>query len=459
MIVLANFASALAVDLREHAVVARWAEQAPRKIWLTRPGDVLLTPVPLSEPFARYACALTGVPRDSVRIVTVRDRPGVAMADSVADTPGLTDELRALAAGRPGTRLLPIALDASTFALAAALGVPVSPCGRGGPAVGAEALAVTELCNTKAGFRAVAERTGMRVPYGRTCSGPDLRETVRAVLRAAGSGRGVVKPDRSAGGHGLRFVGADDPLVAADGLGVDGRGVAGPDGLGSDGLGVDGRGVDGFGPDGFGPDGFASEGFGSDSRWTVEEYVPHTVSISAQFVAAAGGPRPLFDGVMRTEDGSFTGYRAPLRGIVHPTVCDELRDWGMAFGRHLIAHGYRGPYDIDALVATDGTLYATESNVRRTATTTPYDLVVRLARGTPVTWTTGTVHASGPYSFTAALDRLRDRALDYDPERGDGVVLYADAPADGVSWRYAILARSARRLDELAASLPSALQD
>jgi hypothetical protein len=45
-----------------------------------RPGDVLLAPVPLSEPFVNYACAMLGIPRESIRIITVRDDPGVAMA-------------------------------------------------------------------------------------------------------------------------------------------------------------------------------------------------------------------------------------------------------------------------------------------------------------------------------------------------------------------------------------------
>ncbi|MEU6849587.1 peptide ligase PGM1-related protein [Actinacidiphila alni] len=413
LIVLANFASALAVDLREQGAVGQWARQAPREVWLTRPGDVLLTPVPVSEPFARYACGLTGVPRETVRIITVRDRPGMAAADAVRTTPGLSDDLRAHAAARPGTRLLPLALDAPTLALAADLGVPVSPCGRSGPPVGAEALAVAALCNTKAGFRSVARETGIRVPYGHDCRGHELADTVRAVLRRSAAGRAVVKPDRSAGGHGLRFVTRDDALPeAAD----------------------------------------------ADSRWTVEEYVPHTASVSAQFLALPTGPRPLFDGVMRTEDGAFTGYRAPLDGRVPAAVRAELGRWGAALGRRLIRHGYRGPYDIDAVVADDGTLYATESNVRRTATTTPYDLVMRLTGGRPVHWSTATAEASGPLTFADALGRLRARGLDFDSGRGAGALLYADAPEDGVRWRYAAVAASAAALDDLEAAVGDALQ-
>ncbi|WP_181382838.1 hypothetical protein [Streptomyces sp. CG 926] len=40
-------------------------------------------------------------------------------------------------------------------------------------------------------------------------------------------------------------------------------------------------------------------------------------------------------------------------------------------GRHLVDHGYSGPFGLDGLVDADGIAYASESNIRRTATTTP----------------------------------------------------------------------------------------
>ncbi|MFD4867082.1 peptide ligase PGM1-related protein [Streptomyces sp. NPDC058412] len=42
-------------------------------------------------------------------------------------------------------------------------------------------------------------------------------------------------------------------------------------------------------------------------------------------------------------------------------------------------------------------------------------------------------------------------------DRGEGVVLYADAPADGRSWRYAAIARSAADVEEQEAALVEAL--
>ncbi|MEV7290372.1 hypothetical protein AB0N79_01990 [Streptomyces microflavus] len=65
LVILANFVSPPAVDLAEESVLRQGAEQAPRKLWLTRPGDVLITPVPFSAPFRRYVFHLLGVPENS----------------------------------------------------------------------------------------------------------------------------------------------------------------------------------------------------------------------------------------------------------------------------------------------------------------------------------------------------------------------------------------------------------
>ncbi|MDJ0346780.1 peptide ligase PGM1-related protein [Streptomyces sp. H10-C2] len=412
VIILANFASAMAVDLTEREVLQQWATQAPREIWLARPGDVLVTPVPLSDPFLEYACSLLGVERASVDVVSVPDVPGLPMGESVRRSP-LFGSLRGLAARHPLTRLLPTALDGPTLDLAADLGIPVVPYGCGTQFSDPDALRVTALLNTKAGFRGVADELGMRLPLGRVCRGGELPYTVRELLDRHGPV--VIKPDRSAAGHGIRFVSRHDAPVAPE------------------------------------PD--------AGGLWVVEEFVAHTRSISAQFLAEAGGPRVVFSGEMRTSGGSFTGYRCPLTDVADATV-KELEQWGLGLGRHLAARGYLGPYDIDAVLAGDGTLYATESNVRRTATTTPHAMVTRLThprQQTALAWLIGKRSAKSRYTFPQALTMLRDAGLAYDRTRGAGIVLYADSPSDGVSWRYAAIGADQEHVTELEAALTSVL--
>ncbi|GGZ47874.1 hypothetical protein GCM10010371_04040 [Streptomyces subrutilus] len=411
-VVFANFLSDLAVDLDEGQVLTRWAEQAPRKAWLLRPGDVLVTPVPLSPEFLRYVYDLTGVPPETVAVVTVPPAGAVPLARAVREA-GLTERVRALAGDR-GAALLPTALDASAIAFARDLGLAVHPY----PTVeaAADALETTMLLNTKAGFRATAERLGMRLPFGRVCRRSGTEGVVRDLLRDVE--RVVVKPDRSAGGHGMRFLSRDD---LEDGRSLVLDTVGGPDGT-----------------------------------WVVEECLDVAESVSIQLeTTASGGTRALFSGAMRTVGGSFTGYASPLpASCAH--VAGELEQWGTALGRHLADHGYAGPYGLDALVDAEGVPYASESNIRRTATTTPHAMVARLTAGRPgpaPAWSVAKGWSRSPFGFDEALHRLREHRLAFDPALGEGVILYADTPPDGRSWRYAVTAGTAEDLAQREAAL------
>ncbi|OKK22283.1 hypothetical protein AMK16_03730 [Streptomyces sp. CB00455] len=415
LVVFANFLSDLAVDLQEGQVLERWAEQAPRKAWLLRAGDVLVTPGPLSDEFRRYVSRLTGVPGERTAVIEVPPAGVVPLAEAVHRA-GLLERVRTYA-GRPGTALLPTALDASAIAFARELGLTVHPYATVDHA--AAALLTIMLLNTKAGFRHAAEQLDMRLPAGRVCLRPEVEEVVRQLLER--HERVVVKPDRSAGGHGLRFLSRTD--VRETDLALDT--VGGPQGT-----------------------------------WVVEECVPVAESVSIQMENTPSGTRALFSGAMRTERGAFTGYVSPLPpSCAH--VAAELEEWGMRLGRHLSGHGYLGPFGVDALVGTDGVAYASESNVRRTATTTPHAMVMRLAAASGLAdpaWVVAKRRTRRPLGFEEALDRLRVHGLAFDPEHGQGVVLYADAPQDGRSWRYAVIAAHEEGVREREEGLARALE-
>ncbi|MGW9438811.1 preATP grasp domain-containing protein [Streptomyces sp. NPDC055607] len=393
LVLYANLVSDLAVDPEEREVLRAWAEQAPREAWLLRPGDVLVSPVPVGEEFLEYVRDLTGVPRDSVAVVVP---PGADPCHRVVEA------VRAATAGRPPGAVLPTALDGAAIGLARGLGVPVAPYAS--VAAAEAALDVTGLLNTKAGFRDAALALGMRLPDGRVRRRAGVPDAVRELLAA--HGRVVVKPDRSAGGHGMLFLpeaaGAPDPW-AGDGLAP----VGGPQGL-----------------------------------WVVERRIDVARSVSVQMETGPDGTRALFSGEMRTEGGAFTGYLSPLSAPA-ADLAATLEAWGHALGGFLAARGYAGPFGLDAMVTPDGEVYAGESNVRRTATTTPRAMVARLAAragaGDPV-WATGRVRAPAAYPFGEAVERLRGARLAYDPARGEGIVLYAGPPPDGRTWRYAAIA-------------------
>ncbi|MFG2749475.1 peptide ligase PGM1-related protein [Streptomyces xanthophaeus] len=198
---------------------------------------------------------------------------------------------------------------------------------------------------------------------------------------------------------------------------------------------------------------------GPEGLWVVEECLDVAQSVSVQLEVSASGTRALFSGAMRTVAGSFTGYASPLPPSgAH--VADELEEWGTALGRHLADHGYAGPFGLDALVDTSGVAYASESNIRRTATTTPHAMVTRLTAGSaapPPAWSVAKGRTRSPMDFEGALARLRASRLAFDPDRGEGVVLYADVPPDGRSWRYAVIARNTGDVEELESAVAEAL--
>ncbi|GGM59320.1 hypothetical protein GCM10012275_33110 [Longimycelium tulufanense] len=421
LIILANFVSEVTASLQAREVMLRGMVQAPRKIWLTRPGDVVVTPVPVSDAFRSYACELLGFDPAMLDVVTVPTDPATTLSEAVHRA-GLVDPLRDLIADRPGVALLPTTLDRAAVGLAAELGVLVHPYGPAG--VPDSALEVARRLNTKAGFRELARKLGVRVPDGRFCTGgTELADVVRELL--GDHPRVAVKPNRSAGGEGFRVLSRTD-LPDLDASLTACAAAAG----------------------------MAPEG------WVVEEHVDFIRDVSVQLEVEGGGLRVLFSGEMRTTDGSFCGYRAPLHDVPRQTR-RELEQGGLAFGAYLAERGYLGPFDIDAGLTADGTLYATESNVRHTATSTPAALVHRLLPpsypGTP-TWLVGCRPATVRHDFAQALRLLQRAHLAYDPYRVEGVVLHTGAPADDNTWRYTIIGPDRTRVEQIDTELTDVLK-
>ncbi|MFF3001031.1 peptide ligase PGM1-related protein [Streptomyces sp. NPDC057950] len=414
MIIFANLFSDLAVDLDEEEQLVQWAQQAPREAWLLRVGDVLVSPVPVSRGFVQYVHGLTGVPPDRVTIIEVPWVEAVPLADAVRKA-GST-ELLGLA-GQSDAVLLPTALDVSAVDFAREMGFVIRSYATVEDA--AAAVEVAKRLNTKSGFRQVADELGIRLPEGRACRRSEVPGVVRNVLEH--HERAVVKPDRSAGGHGMCFVSRRE-LEAGTALELDA--VGGPTG-----------------------------------SWVVEECVDLSASVSVQLENLASGTRVLFSGTMRVQLGSFTGYLSPLTSPVLHAV-EELERWGLQLGAYLAEHGYMGPFGLDALVSTGGTVYASESNVRRTATTTPHEMVSRLTAGTALTqpaWSMGTGRTSEALCFDEALARLLAHRLGFEPESGGGVVLYGGPSRDGRSWRYVVIGASAEGVREQETALAAVL--
>ena len=116
----------------------------------------------------------------------------------------------------------------------------------------------------------------------------------------------------------------------------------------------------------------------------VEEYIDTDESISGGFpsaefrVDASGKTEFLYTCGMRvTAAGVFQGVEIH-KDVVPADLQKTLETVGKAVGREYAQYGYRGYFDIDFALAKDGTVYVTESNVRRTGGTHVYHMAKKL---------------------------------------------------------------------------------
>ncbi|MEU8951047.1 peptide ligase PGM1-related protein [Streptomyces sp. NPDC048489] len=415
LIIFANLFSDLAVDLREERQLAQWSQQAPREIWLLQAGDVLVSPVPVGNEFVQYVTQMTGVMPDSFTIIEVPLASAVPLAEAVHRA-GLTEHLKAVA-GQADTALLPTALDASAVGFARDMGFTVLPYVTVDDA--SVAVEVAMSLNTKSGFRQVANELGIRVPENRVCQRHEVEDAVRSALQT--HERVVVKPDRSAGGHGMRFVSRGDAKTGA---------VLEPGAVG-----------------------------GLRGSWVIEECLDLAASVSIQLENHASGTRVMFSGMMQAPQGSFTGYLSPLP--VHAShAAQKMEQWGLQLGCYLAQHGYLGPFGLDALVSAEGAVYAGESNVRRTATTIPHAMVARLTAHSALarpTWSLKTGRTRKAHCFKQALARIQAHRLGFEPASGEGVVLYGEPTSGGHVWRYVVMGADAAGVQDQEAELAGVL--
>jgi hypothetical protein len=415
----ANFVSDTVGGPHSPALNLQGMVQSSRKLWLMRPGDVLVTQFPVSAAFRAYVCGLLGFDPAAITLLAAPPDPTVPLADAIDGSRELRERLRAAVAERPGIELLPMVLDPRTVRFAARLGVPVHPYGPAGVPDGA--LAAVAALNTKRGFREAARALDIRVPAGHACpdDGPALASAVRELL--ATRPRVLLKPARAAGGHGHASYDGASGLAGLDERLSSHRAALGPQ-------------ADG---------------------WVVEEHLPVARDVSAQVEVTATGPEIVYTGEMRTRDNSYHGFVSPL-----PDPPPALTDAGLKLGAHLAERGYRGRLSLDAAVTADSRLYALESNVRRTATTARHAMARRLGRlgRTPApAWLIDTRPGPQDHDVARAAALLREAGLAWTPRRAEGVVLSAETAAPDTGWHYAVIAPDRARAERLERELHALL--
>ncbi|MFD5146112.1 peptide ligase PGM1-related protein [Streptomyces sp. NPDC058401] len=420
LVIFANLVNELMVTVPVVRHSGALVAVSPRKVWLSRPGDVVVTPATAPEPLWEYACELLGFERSEITSVVALTDDLVPLAQAVRRN-GLVEQLKTLAAERPGIRLLPFAQDRPTADLAAELGLPVDGYEDG--VQPEEALAAAYRINTKPGFRELAAELGIRTAEGLSCTTPEeLLESVRSILTRKGGA--VVKPARGSNGYGVLFLGSEDLPVLQQRLAE-----------------------------------YLPTVSEQPAGWIVEEKLSFARVVTVEMATDEAGPHVLHVGEMRTPNGSFSGQITPLQEE-SPAV-DELVANGLTLGSHLHAAGYRGAFDIDGGITADGVLYTTESNVRRTGSTY-LDLLVQRLLGTEraarAVWMADSRPGGIEPDFKTGLELVREAGLAFERGGDSGVVLTADTLAYDGKWRYLVIAQTYEQAEDIESRLSATLQ-
>jgi hypothetical protein len=206
------------------------------------------------------------------------------------------------------------------------------------------ALRAAEEVDSKAGFRRLFENSALLLPKGRICE--DAAETAAGALALLSEGYDVVvKIHNGESGWGLKFIDAHD-FISADLNDVST---------------------------------VIATLFGSDLVWSKGPYIVEErirfhrfrdgYSPSGEATVEETGVR--FDYVcdqILSADGAFAGICIDGAMQLSP-IAEEVRRQTLIVGELLRASAYRGTYDVDFVIDTDGRTVAVESNVRLTGGT------------------------------------------------------------------------------------------
>lgn len=421
-VIFANIVNDLMIPVSPPAYAKALIGVSPRKIWLSQEGDVVVTPRPIDKPFKRYACTILGIDPDKVVTLSPEGEVLDPLAHALRRT-GMVDRLRALIAERPGIDLLCFALDSPTLELVEDLGVAL----HGYHSLPNRALReMLYYLNTKSGFRKVAEALGLRIVPGTYCEGLDaLASTVEQVLE--NTGEVIVKYDRSSNGYGHIVIRHEEVVVRNLRDYLAERTAAFPE---------------------------------QPHIFTVEALMPFVSVPSIEMVIDSAGARCLYPCDQRCPNGSFAGMVTPPLNLV-PEVERELLRAGEMFCDYVHGLGFRGVCDVDAGVIADGTLYVTETNLRRTGGTYLDTLVRRLIGDnyleTHVWWADARVGGIEPEFFTG-WSAIKAAGLAFDPAAGKGIILTVDTLRIDGKWRYLIIAPTAGLAAEMEAKLEEVLR-
>jgi hypothetical protein len=405
MLILANTVNELMLATPTVAHSTGLFASAARKLWIAKPGNLVVTPRQPSAAFVSYVCDVLQIDPGEIELITTAGKPDGVLARDILASGSLLTHIQHFCRAHPDAELLCYALDAPTLHLAHLLGIR--------PA-GYSQFPNTETCeainrlNTKSGFRAVALQLGLPVVDGTVCIGVSkLRGAVFDLLARHPCVR--IKLDRCSNAHGQATLAADDLANVAEAI-------------------------------------ERQIGAWQDqpAEFVVECEIEVTSSPSIELTVGADGVSISYFCLQRYRRGDFSGMIADANSLDRETLA-SISAAGVRVGEYLRDCGYRGVFDLDAVVARGGEIYFTETNVRRTAGTFIHELVSRIAGPDGVhdrVWISDRLPAAHGVCFDAGLAAIRGEGLEYNANSRNGVLLTSDSVEVDDTWRYLILAEN-----------------
>lgn len=377
---------------------------AHRKLWLARPGDLLVIPSKLSDGFRRYACDLLEIETDSISIIHARGPDLEPLAGRLENAETFR-KLRTWLNENPNGVVQTFAQDLPTVELLQKLSLPLE---------GYDKLPSDELLqfiyrlNSKSGFRHLARTLQIPIPYGFECNGTE--ELVDVLTTHFGRERAIIKFDRSSNGYGNLVVdcgrlGTASQIEELINLNL----LAWPE---------------------------------QPRHFVVEEFIEWVAAPSIELDISASGPTELYICDQRCINNAWSGMVTPPQTLSSEAT-HQLRTIGMLFGRSVWQSGYRGICDVDCLIDRSGRLVATETNFRRTGGTHLDYLARRLLQddySANSIWIADVADASSVVTFESAVAQLRSSGLQFDHRAKRGAILTADTLHVDGKWRYMVIA-------------------
>jgi len=396
-----------------------------RLVWLMEPGDLLVSPQPISEDFLGYASGLKGVPITSADVLV--PQPGgygedVLTADRLRAGPFL-DLLRAAVADRGYDAIVPYCYDQTITALAREVGIGshdsgVAFCEAGG----------ADLLNRKTVFRALCG--GARIPVADGLVTRSVGEATDFVTSFVEAGRSViVKQDVHQGGHGNEILspskdvaqlGAAVLTFVADRQAVEER-------LGE-----------------------MWPLFSSNGRdpVVIEHYLEDAISLGCEVSLAGGFPVLRHTAEMRMTP-VFDGLLIPPSSISQ--ACDaEFSRYALELAAVVYVMGYRGLMNIDGVVARRGKTVVLNEFNGRLGGSTHLDWIGRTLFGDDYLRRRQLISNNDLKvdSFSSAVSELERAGLAFDPDRGEGVILTCDHTSQSGAVEYCVAAADVETADD-----------